>query len=98
MKTVAVLVLGLVLSLVSVGCTTAMLNLPGGASLMQPKDVTLEGLSYTDGKGATLTVQKYTSSANVAAVQAQTALVQGIVAEAVSAAVKAAVPAAAAGK
>ena len=80
------------------GCTTAMLNLPGGASLMQPKDVTLEGLSYTDGKGATLTVQKYTSSANVAAVQAQTALVQGIVAEAVSAAVKAAVPAAAAGK
>ena len=99
MKTAMVLVLGLALALVSAGCTTAMLNLPGGASLMQPKDVTIKegpagqpGLIYTDGKGSTLTVQNYTSSANVGAMQAQAGLVQGVVAQAVSAAVKAAVP------
>ncbi|MCE5306369.1 MAG: hypothetical protein LLG20_01885 [Acidobacteriales bacterium] len=74
------------------GCTTGLLKLPGGASLLQPKDVTLEGLEYADGKGATLRVAKYTSSANVAAVQAQTALVRGVVADAVTAGIKAALP------
>lgn len=78
------------------GCTTASLRLPGGASLLQPKDVTLKGLEYTAPDGSQLKVAEYTSSANVGAIQAQAALTQGLVQTAIQTALKAAAPVAAA--
>ena len=98
MRTAMVLVLGLALSLVSTGCgTLGKVSLPGGGNMVNFKDVTLEGLSYTVKPDGTceLKVAKYCSAANVAIAQAQAALLQGVVSEAVSAAVKAAVPVAA---
>lgn len=77
------------------GCTTASLRLPGGASLMQPKDVTLKGLDYTAPDGSRLKVAEYTSSANVGAIQAQAALTQGLVQTAIQTALTAANPVAA---
>jgi len=82
--------------LLSYGCNTAMVDMPG-IRVLQPKDVTIRegvngaaGLVYTDGKGATMTLQNYTSSANVAAMQAQSALLGNIVQQAVTAATTAA--------
>jgi hypothetical protein len=97
MKTATVLVLGLVLAGLAGGCTTARVVIPGVGAIMQPKDVTIgsPGIEYVSPDGTRITVQNYTSNANVAAVQAQSAMVQGIVAQAVSAAVAAAIPAAA---
>lgn len=80
------LALALVVLLTASGCTTASLRLPGGASLLQPKDVTLKGLRYVAPDGSTLEVAEYTSSANVGAIQAQTALVQGVVGTAIQSA------------
>lgn len=77
------------------GCTSAVLRLPGGASLLQPKDVTLKGLYYTSPDGSSLIVDEYTSSANVGAIQAQAALTQGLVQTAIQTALSAAVPVAA---
>ena len=77
------------------GCTTASLRLPGGASLLQPKNVTLKGLHYVAPDGSCLDVAEYTSSADVAAIQAQAALVQNVVGTAIQTALKAAVPVAA---
>lgn len=81
--------------LAGAGCTTASLRLPGGASLLQPKNVTLKGLHYQSPDGSVLDVDEYTSSADVAAIQAQAALVQNVVGTAIQTAVKAAVPVAA---
>jgi len=92
--------LGVLGAMTLTGCTTAMLKLPGGAQLLQPKDVTIKegpkgepGLVYKTPDGASLTVQNYTSSANVAAVQAQAGLVTGVVDAAVQAALAAVMPA-----
>lgn len=87
--------MGLVVAAALVGgCTTAVVKLPNGVRIVQPKDVTFHGLTYQtnpDGTG-TLKIRDYTSSANVAAVQAQTALIEGVVATAVKTAVQATVP------
>lgn len=92
--TASVLVLVLIGMGCGMGCTTAMVKLPNGVRIVQPKDVTFHGLEYAaypDGSGM-LTIDDYTSSANVAAVQAQSALAQGLVETAVRTAITAIVP------
>ena len=76
------------------GCTTSALRLQGAGSWMQPKDVTIgdPGIEYTSPDGTKLVIRNYTSCANVAAVQAQAALTQGLVESAVGAALKAVAP------
>jgi len=90
----AVMMLAWLMLMLACGCTTAGVSIPGVANIMQPKDVTIgsPGIEYRNPDGTTILVQNYTSNANVAAMQAQAALLQGIVAQAVSAAVSAAIP------
>ena len=89
MKTVTVLCLGLC-TLLLTGCTSFVANIPGMGSVIQPKDVTIgsPGLDYTAKDGSHLILQNYTSSANVAAINAQTAMIQGVVKTAVETAIK----------
>ena len=98
MKPLTMILIAVVGLLTLTGCTSFVADIPGMGKIIQPKDVTFEGLEWVtnpDGS-AKLKIKKYTSSANVAAVQAQTALIQGVVETAVSTAVKAALPVAAA--
>ena len=80
MAVMAILVLG-------TGCNTAVVEWQG-VRVVQPKDVSWDSLKLTIDpvtKQPTLEITKYTSAANVAAMQAQSALIGNVVQQAVAA-------------